>query len=483
MDRSEPCLRFARSHLLSIRQKPCTGLPRRLKRFMLILGILKPCPLFHSSPIRSIPVRITQQRSRALSHHAGHHCMSSALRTFPRAPRHLISPSQQLKMGLLNVRSLNNKTDDVLELQHDNDLDILLLVETWHDTDSVCMRRLRRRGFTVSDRPRPRASTQSLSVNHGGVVVLSSSGIPHASVDLNSDFNSFEAVCARVSAGSSQLIMLLIYRTGPITTTFFTELSEALNIIATFRAPILVAGDLNIHVERDSDSHSRTLIDLMASYNLTCRVDAPTHDLGGTLDVVFTQADLPLHVTTSLTGFSDHFLLTWTVPLPKPSCAYTKICTRAWHRLDVRELRVLLSDSLICQPESWPHDVNELASVFDSTISAIMDSLIPIRTLTLRRRPSDPWFDDECRRSKRFVRLLERRCHRLRSVSTDPPPDSLTGSLLLWKEASTSYRSLLRRKRETFWRAKVSNELKSPRNLWQSINTLEWSWAGDQSPP
>ena len=466
--------RYSRESFLAVKSKRCFGLQRNLRRYLFYLGISRHCQKIHEerpSAIGHIPVRISH-RDSSLPEKRMSRAIPSALRPIPRAPRHLNSHHHQLRMGLLNVRSLNNKTDDVLELQRDNDLDILLLVETWHDTDSVCMRRLRKKGFTISDRPRPRASTPSLSTNHGGVAILSTSRILHAPVNLNIEFDSFEAVCTRISTGASQLVIILIYRTGPITTTFFNELSEVLNTIATFRAPLLVAGDLNIHVERDLDNHSRTLIDLMASYNLTCRVDAPTHDLGGTLDVVFTQTDLPARVTTSHTGLSDHLLLTWAAPLPRPSRDYIKICSRPWHRLDINELRLLLCDSLICRPDSWPQDVDDLASIFDSTLIAILDSLIPSRTLTLRRRPSDPWFDDECRRSKRHVRRLERQCLRLRAPSTHPKRDSLTTSLLLWKEASKNYRSLLRRKRETFWRTKVSDELKSPRSLWKSINTL-----------
>jgi len=43
---------------------------------------------------------------------------------------------------LLNIRSLLNKTHDVLEMISDRSLDVLCLVEAWHDADSVFMRRL-----------------------------------------------------------------------------------------------------------------------------------------------------------------------------------------------------------------------------------------------------------------------------------------------------------------------------------------------------
>jgi len=45
------------------------------------------------------------------------------------------------------------------------------LTETWHDAESAVLGRLRRTGYNVVDRPRPRAADDDLSVNHGGGVM------------------------------------------------------------------------------------------------------------------------------------------------------------------------------------------------------------------------------------------------------------------------------------------------------------------------
>ena len=46
--------------------------------------------------------------------------------------------------------------------------------------------------------------------------------------------------------------------------------------------------------------------------------------------------------------------------------------------------------------------------LYDAETIAILDRLVPARTVTCRRRPSDPWFDLECRLAKSRVRQLER---------------------------------------------------------------------------
>ena len=82
--------------------------------------------------------------------------------------RHSAPPSQPLVCGSLNVRSLTNKVDNLLDVRRDQLIDVLFLTETWHDVDSICLRRLRTDGFQVVDRPRPRVCTDTLMTNHGG---------------------------------------------------------------------------------------------------------------------------------------------------------------------------------------------------------------------------------------------------------------------------------------------------------------------------
>jgi len=54
------------------------------------------------------------------------------------------------------------------------------------------------------------------------------------------------------------------------------------------------------------------LVDLLADYGLSCRVDKPTHNLGGLLDVVASRDDLQLpSVDVIDVGLSDHRLLRW----------------------------------------------------------------------------------------------------------------------------------------------------------------------------
>jgi len=176
------------------------------------------------------------------------------------------------------------------------------------------------------------------------------------------------------------------------------------------------------------------------------------------------RCDLPPPlVTVNDVGLSDHHLLEWSVDVAKPTSVVVSVTRRPWHQLDVDVLREALSESRLCQPDCWTDYIAEhLAELYDSEITRVLDNLIPARNVTIRRRPSDPWFDQECRKSKRVARQLER------SARSSGTPESIAA----WRTERRAYRALLRQKRQHFWHAKIDAEKSSPRQLWRSIDAL-----------
>ena len=164
-------------------------------------------------------------------------------------------------------------------------------------------------------------------------------------------------------------------------------------------------------------------------------MSAPTHDRGGLLDVVVSRDDLPAPPVDIIdVGLSDHQLLRWTAPLVRPPPVYTTAVRRPWNRLDADAFRAGLRTSLLCQTDAWSTlHVDGLAQLYNSEITMLLDQLIPARSVTYRRRPSDPWFDDEAARlnarlgnssapfiePRRVTRLLLP-LRKLRSVVTMP---------------------------------------------------------------
>lgn len=162
----------------------------------------------------------------------------------------------------------------------------------------------------------------------------------------------------------------------------------------------------SVCLDRDDDPAAGLFADLLAAYGLTCHATSPTHDHGGLLDVVAIHSDHPLPDVDDLdVGLSDHRLRRWSMLLDRPCHVYTSATSRPWRQLDIAAFRNYLLSLSLCDSASWPDlGVDGLARLYDTEITAGLDQFIPFQTVTCRRRPSDPWFDQECRTMKRQVR-------------------------------------------------------------------------------
>ena len=335
---------------------------------------------------------------------------------------------------------------------------ILCLVETWHEADSATFRRLLQDGYQVVDHPRPRTSSiGDLSTNDGGVALVAVSGIGLVPVTVVDHLpTTFEMTCGRLTSGRFSCVVVVIYRPGSaaVHSTFFDELSAVFDGIATQQESVFVVGDLNIHLDRSDDPYARQLNDLVTSYGFAIRPTASTHQLGGTIDVVITRADsFGPDVSCVDVGLSDHFLLQWSVTAERPSSSTVEYVTqRPWRQLDVDEFRAALTDSVLCRPNVWPDNVDQLASLYDSTLTELLDRLIPYRQFTRRPRSSDPWFDRQCREAKRITRRLERAYSAAvrHSSAKDIDADVRTAQAA-WRPQRVQYRNLRQHKRQTFW--------------------------------
>jgi len=60
---------------------------------------------------------------------------------------------------------------------------------------------------------------------------------------------------------------------------------------------------------------------------------------------------------------------------------------------------------------AWSNnDADDMALVYEREITSILDRMVPVRTVTCSQRPSDPYYDEECRTMKRCLRRLQRAC-------------------------------------------------------------------------
>jgi len=152
-------------------------------------------------------------------------------------------------------------------------------------------------------------------------------------------------------------------------------------------------------------------MELLADFSLSQHVTSPTHDREGILDVVITRDETsPQDISVLDVGLSDHRLIRWTSESPSAKPVYETKTKRAWRNFDIMSFRADLKLSKVCQEVSMLDVVSaeDMYSTYNGTLLDLLDVHAPITTTTRRVRRSDPWFDTECRSSKRAARKLER---------------------------------------------------------------------------
>ena len=383
-------------------------------------------------------------------------------------------------LGCLNVQSLLNKFDDIIELCRDRHIDLLCLTESWHDADSAVLGRLRCAGFNVVHRPRPRtAGTDDMSVNHGGIVVVAAANVVLSPIVIDDQPTTFEVVCVRAAVGSFHAVVIVVYRPGSMAVQqkFFDELTVILDRFASHQEPIYVVGDFNIRLDHLNDPHAEQFRLLVDCYGLKLHSTGPTHQLGGTLDAVITHgvAGCPELVAVEDVGLSDHHLLRWEVNTTREALSFVTVSARPWRQLDNEEFRSALSTSRLCRPDDWPTDIDEMAALYDSELTSLLDRLLPERQFVRRPRPSDPWFDKECRLAKRLTRRLERASNAAANrraaadnVTRSPCPsietsitavstaaDKAAAAKAAWYDQRRTYRQLRQQKCADFWSDRI----------------------------
>ena len=206
------------------------------------------------------------------------HCRPTPVLRPVHIDRHSAPPGKTLVFGFINIRSLTNKIDDLLETGRDLSLDVTLIAETWHDTESVCLDRLRSGGYQVVDRPRPRsaAAMDTIRTNHGGLAVVAPPGVGLKRLETGAKPTLFELLCVRVVSGSFSCVVVLIYRPPKVKkeaetdqtamSGFFVELEDVLDRVVTFVDPLYIVGDINIHLERLNEPVSRQFVELLGAH-------------------------------------------------------------------------------------------------------------------------------------------------------------------------------------------------------------------------
>ena len=197
---------------------------------------------------------------------------------------------------------------------------------------------------------------------------------------------------------------------------FLEEFSDYLCNLAGKPGMPIICGDFNLHVEKPDDFYPQKFRTLLDQFGLCqCVPLLPTHDLGGTLDLIITPIDFEERLSSvkivDSGTMSDHFLVKADIrarPTLLRNDESRKLSYRDFNKVIIEDFKDDLLQSDLCNWSAWcSADLENSVSLYNSVLNEIMDKHCPVINKTVKGR-SKPWIDDELRNLRRKRRAAER---------------------------------------------------------------------------
>ena len=197
----------------------------------------------------------------------------------------------------------------------------------------------------------------------------------------------------------------------------FEEFSEFISEHVTTTAEIIIVGDLNLHLDINTNPHTRQFTNLLACSGLKQHVNEPTHILGHTLDILITRdtSDVVCNVEVVDIGLSDndgnvirdHYAITCFITQPSPATTRKTVLYRKLKSINVDSFRNDIQASSSLNDSSGTLD--EITTRYVSALNDLVDKHAPLLQRTITVRPHARWYNEQLRDAKHVRRQLERK--------------------------------------------------------------------------
>ncbi|KAI2646105.1 RNA-directed DNA polymerase from mobile element jockey [Labeo rohita] len=368
---------------------------------------------------------------------------SSHLRPLGRAVSSA-SDDRTLHLGLINARSLANKTFLLNDFFTSRELDFMFLTET-------CLHAGELMSFSELFPPSCDFLSSPRTTGKGGGLASVFKSVFHCREIAVDVYNSFELQLFETNFPAT-VLCAVVYRPPKYNKNFIQDFADFVAGIALNYDRFLIVGDFNIHVCCESKPLAKDFLSLIDSFNLMQSVTGPTHEKGHTLDLVLSYG---LCITVSEicdTCISDHLPVLFTAVVPNSgiSTCDSARSVRAINPLTASQFSSAFKNSLLYNCDDCDLSVEEFTVLFDSTCTEILDSVAPLK----KKRPkeSEPWLNETTHSLRRASRVAERKWKK----------DKLEISFEMMEDALRKYQRAVKTAKTKFFSDLVANNSQRP---------------------
>ena len=369
--------------------------------------------------------------------------------------------SLSIKLMFFNPRSLNNKVGKIFPSLQDKDVDIVGFSETWlTGTNTPTTAQIKNSGYDLVSEHRDNR-------RGGGTAIVFKLGYMVKELNLNFTINSFELKVARIkNQNSKDVVFGVIYRTGPLTNIFASEIDELLGYLCSNFDNVIIGGDFNIHFEDSGNKIVKQYMDIFKSYGFKQQIFEPTHKGGGTIDQVFIfSIDNILSCSHEVDNRdnwdSDHFPIYLTTSLSLEKKIYKTLTYRKFSSSDHYQLNEKIKSIVLDFETSENFKSTYMALNID--LNEALDYHAPYVTKTVSIIKEAPWFDKEYRQLRSQRRYAEKKWRKDKSDISRYNE---------YKKLSVQASCLADAKKKKFFNDMLAKTNNNPRTLFNLVNSV-----------
>ncbi|KAL5253885.1 hypothetical protein ACHWQZ_G013597 [Mnemiopsis leidyi] len=301
--------------------------------------------------------------------------------------------------------------------------------------------------------------------------------------------SSFEAVECIINSVQKPIRLCTIYRSTQSKgkyeetkmTKFFEEFEEYLDSLILKTGIPVICGDFNIHIEDITNIHAKRFKSLYESKGFVQHVVGPTHNSGGTLDLVLSLQSVSdaliiseIVVDPNTGTASDHYLIKFEIPV-----AFKNRSARSYEEKEVREYKNICVDKF--REDLFTSAINQIGfecldhavSLYTDTVSSILDKHAPLITKRFTVQKSDFW-DEKCQAAKRNRQRAKRRLKKAKQKLHDNPLADINIEEIRadHHEKSVDAAITINTARDNFYRKQLDSYKGDARGTYKVINKL-----------
>ncbi|KAK2899413.1 hypothetical protein Q8A73_012542 [Channa argus] len=278
----------------------------------------------------------------------------------------------------------------------------------------------------------PAALSTNFSFSHTprssgrGVGLDFSSMTPGSFLDSTTQQSVFSGISLDRITARIAVQVIVIYRPPGQLENFCDELDMLLSHFPEEANPLIVMGDLNIHLDKP---HAADVFALLNTFDLSLVSTPSTHKAGNNLDLILTRNCTTDNILVTDLHVSDHFFVQLTVFIPRPSHSPPTLVT---FRCNLKSLNPARFSSLVSAtlPPTQDLSICDSDTATDglcNTLTSCLDCLCPMSLRPARLSPSNPWLTDGIREQRTTLRGAERKWRKSKTPSALAEYQNLLG--------------------------------------------------------